>query len=105
MRVAFISGSYRAKTIHEVVDNIRHAEAYAKKYWKLGYAVICPHKNTALFDGLLDDSVWLDGDMELLRRSDVIVFIPGWEDSEGARAEYEVAKTLNKEIIIEKGPS
>ena len=59
MKVAFISGPYRGKTESDVVANIRHAEKYALKYWQLGYAVICPHKNTALFGGLAPDEVWL----------------------------------------------
>ena len=102
MNVAYIAGPYRGSCIREVVENIRHAEKYALKYWGLGYAVICPHKNTALFDGAEHDKVWLDGDMELLRRSDVVVMIPGWERSDGARCEKLEAEILGKDIIYEK---
>lgn len=101
MKVAFISGPYRSNNIYGIQENIRNAERYAIKYWKLGYAVICPHKNTALFDGLCPDIVWLDGDEELLKRSDVLVCIPGWEESEGSIREYYYAMGHNKEIIIE----
>jgi len=66
MKVAYISGPYRAATVHGVVENIRRAERVALKYWQLGYAVICPHTNTALFDGAAPDDVWLAGDLELL---------------------------------------
>ena len=101
MKVAFIVGPYRADTINGTVENIKEAEEWAKKYWQKGYCVICPHKNTALFDGLCDDSVWLAGAKELLSRSDVVILTPGWDDSPGSREEYELAKNLGKEIIIE----
>ena len=104
MKIAYIAGPYRNKTIHGIVENIRRAEKYAIKYWKLGYAVICPHKNTALFDGLLPDNTWIDGDCELLRRSDVIVFTGNWWESEGCLREYNLARNLDKEIIYESRP-
>ncbi len=101
MKVAYIAGPYRAKTPHGIVENIRKAEQYAIKYWSMGYAVICPHKNTALLDGVCPDEVWLEGAMELLRRADVVVFIPGYKDSTGSMAEFDEAVVMGKEIIIE----
>jgi len=98
MRLAFISGPYRAATPSGIVQNIRNAERAAVEYWRKGYAVICPHKNSALFDGLAPDCVWLDGDLELLRRSDVVVMIPGWQKSSGAINEESLAINLGKEI-------
>lgn len=101
MKVAFICGPYRADTIYGIVLNIRKAEAYAKKYWDMGYCVICPHKNTALLDGTLSDEAWLSGARELLRRSDMLVAIPSWESSSGSRDEMELAREIGKEIILE----
>ena len=94
MKVAYIAGPYRGKTHYEIEQNIRAAEAVAIKYWQLGYAVICPHKNTAHFDGLAPDEVWLKGDLEILKRCDLIVMVPGWEGSMGSRAEKELAEDL-----------
>lgn len=102
MKVAYIVGPYRSKTIRGIVENIRTAERYALKYWKSGYAVICPHKNTALLDGATEDEVWLEGDKELLKRSDLIVVTPNWEKSKGSVQEIRYAKKLGKEIIFEK---
>lgn len=101
MKVAFICGPYRAKTISGVVANIRYAERFAKLYWKEGYVVICPHLNSALFDGILPDTLFLKGAKELLKRSGVIVLIPGWENSKGSIDELQFAKKLGKEIIEE----
>ena len=102
MKVAYICGPYRSDTVSGIVSNIRKAEYYAKKYWKLGYAVICPHLNTALFDGVCRDDVWLQGDKELVRRSDVIVMIPGWNSSTSSIDKCALAGELNKEVIYEK---
>jgi len=103
MKIAYIAGPYRSKTEWDLVQNIRCAEAVAIKYWMLGYATICPHKNTAHLGGVngIDDSVWLEGDLEMLRRSDVVVMLPTWKNSQGATAELELAQKLGKEVIFE----
>lgn len=87
MKVAFVSGPYRANTVSGIVHNIKRAEKVAVELWRMGYAVICPHKNSALFDGLCDDSVWLKGDLELLHRCDCVVLVPGWSRSKGSITE------------------
>jgi hypothetical protein len=95
MKVVYVAGPYRAASEWEVVQNIRKAEAVALELWRMGVAVICPHKNTALFGGAADDSVWLDGDLELLRRSDAVVCVHGWAHSRGSRNEVSLAHSLN----------
>ena len=98
MKVAFVSGPYRADTISQTVQNIRIAESVAQELWQLGWCALCPHLNTALFDGLCDDSVWLKGDLELLRRSDALVRLPKWRNSTGAVAEHDLARELGLEV-------
>lgn len=102
MKVAYIAGPYSATTVSGIVDNIRAAEAVAIKYWNMGYAVICPHKNTALFDGRADDSVWLEGYKEILSRCDVVVAMTTWENSQGTRQEIVYATELGIPIIYEQ---
>ena len=102
MKIAFISGPYRPTNGKTVLQNIRHAEKYAIKYYQLGYATICPHLNTAFFDGLADDWVWLKGDIEILKRCDVIVMIPGWKGSMGSKEERIIAEEYGLEIIYEE---
>jgi len=100
MKVVFLSGPYRSDTESGVVGNIRRAEKVAVELWRMGYAVICPHKNTSLLGGLCDDSVWLEGDLELLRRSDCIVLIPGWQGSEGSRSEAQEAAKCGLPVFM-----
>lgn len=101
MKVVYVAGPYRAATPFQIQKNIREAAEIALKYWKLGFAVICPHTNTALFDGEAPDEVWLTGDLELIRRCDVVVMTPRWKASVGAIAEHSLAEELGKEIIYE----
>ena len=79
--------------------NIRHAESYAKEYIKQGYAVICPHKNTAHFEGLVPYRDFIAADIEILSRCDAIVMIPGWKNSTGAKIEFLFAFFCGLEII------
>ena len=101
MKLVFISGPYRADSIYGIVQNIRKAEAVALKYWLGGCAVICPHKNSSLLDGAAPDSVWLEGDLEILGRCDAIVMMRGWQNSEGATAELHYATLQGLEIIYD----
>jgi hypothetical protein len=101
MKLAYIAGPYRAETTQGIITNIMKARAVAVKYWQLGYSVICPHMNTALFDGLAPDTVWLEGDFEMLKRCDVIVMLPEYTKSKGALQELEVAKEAGLDIIFE----
>ena len=102
MRLAYIIGPYRSKKgINGIVNNIARAEKVALKYWKLGYCVVCPHKNTALMDGVDTDEMFLMGGKELVMRADVIVLMKGWGNSAGSIVELSLAKRLHKEIIYE----
>lgn len=99
MKVAYIAGPYRSDTPRGIVENIRRAESVAIEYWKKGYAVICPHKNTALFDGICPDETWLNGDLAILSRCDVIVMVPGWKESQGARTEKAYAEANGIKVV------
>jgi hypothetical protein len=90
--VLYVAGPYRDRRGEFYVRvNIRLAERVALKLWRLGAAVICPHKNTAGFGGVADDSVLLLGDIAMLELCHAVVLIPRWRQSSGACAEYEHA--------------
>ena len=99
MKMLYIAGKYRANSREGVEQNIRVAAKYAEKYWKLGYAVICPHTNTWTMEG--EEKTFLRGDIEFLMKCDVIVMLPDWVESAGSRAEHEVAIRCHLQIIYE----
>ena len=71
--------------------------------WKAGWAVICPHKNTELFDGHCADDVWLRGDLAILSRCDAVYMLNGWENSEGATEEHRLAQKLGLTVMYQMG--
>jgi hypothetical protein len=94
-KVIFISGPYRdPRGEYYIHQNIQTARAYALAVWRMGGVALCPHLNTMLFGGAegLTDHVWLQGDLELLNRSDAILMIQGWERSQGSKAEKAFAE-------------
>lgn len=62
-----------------------------------GVKVLNPAEN---FSGAtdLDFSLYMMEDLNQLMEADVVLMLPGWQDSEGARVEYMVAKSLGLDI-------
>lgn len=104
MKVLYVAGPYRARSEWELEQNIDRAAAAALDAWAKGWAVICPHKNTAHFGGACPDHVWLKGDMEFLRRADALLAIDGWLSSVGAQAEVLAAKQAGIPIFYGTAP-
>jgi hypothetical protein len=92
MKVVYVAGPFRGQHSFAIAENVRRAERLALEVWRLGAACICPHTNTAHFQGAAPDHVWLDGDLEILRRCDALIVTPDWERSSGARAEVDFAR-------------
>ena len=101
--VVFLSGPYRSNTENGIYQNIQTAREYAVKLWKQDYAVICPHLNSAFMGGIVPDSDFLAGDLEILKRCDAFCRLPYWADSEGAREEIAWAEANGlKEVFVEE---
>lgn len=92
MGIAYIAGPYTAKTKLGVIRNILRARKVAKEYWRKGYAVFCPHLNSALFDGVAPVEAFINGDLEFLHFADIMVVLPGWKKSKGTLGEIEFAQ-------------
>ena len=99
MPVAFVCGPYRSPDgFAGIAVNIETAREIAKALWQQGYTALCPHLNTAHFDGIAPDHVFLDGALELMRRSDLVVLAPRWHESSGSMAEIREAVRMRKPI-------
>lgn len=116
MKVVYVAGPYGGKTTNEIDENIRRAREVAVELWRQGWAVICPHLNTAHFDGAVypqdaeaDRRVWLRGDLEIINRlvpgRDVLVTENGgshWDCSTGTLGE--VAEAINRGVSVYHWP-
>jgi hypothetical protein len=98
-RVAYIFGPYRAATEYGVLQNVRASENLAAQLWSMRCPAISPHMNTGFFGGLASDQTWLDGTLELLRRCDYLVGLPGWSKSTGSIGEVREALRLGKPVF------
>jgi hypothetical protein len=94
VKVVYVAGRFRGKTNWEIQQNVRRAEEVSLRVAELGGMPLCPHKNTEHFDGLLTAEFWLEGTLELMRRCDAVVLVPGWETSEGTKGEIAEANRL-----------
>ena len=99
MKVIYTAGPYRADTVYGITCNIERARELSAYVWELGHVALSPHLNTALFDGLVSDQAFLDGTLELMRRADAVVLIPGWQRSEGTKAEIKEAEKLGIPVL------
>jgi len=79
--------------------NIERAKDVSKLLWREGYTVICPHMNTAHFDGVVTDERFLKSGIEILKRCDAIYMMPGWQKSKGAVEEYWAAISWGLKVI------
>ncbi len=87
MKRAYVAGPYRAATVSGIRANIESARNVAEQLWRAGFAVFCPHLNSAFMDGVADDSVFLRGGLEWLKWADFVVLAPFWKESEGTAQE------------------
>jgi len=99
MKLVYIAGPYTGKNMNEVFNNIQRAREVAETMASQRIAFICPHMNSALMDGVVDDSFFLEMGLEHLERCDAIFMMGGHESSSGSKAELKKAKAIGMMIF------
>ena len=110
MKLVYIAGPFRASSAFiEGHQDMFAVQEHIMAAMKLGLEVartpgafpVIPHANTMFFTGSAPDAVWLDGDLELLRRCDAVLMTPNWERSSGATIEHESALKWRMPVFYE----
>ena len=100
--VHYLAGPYRGAVRH----NIRQAERWAAECARRGIFFICPHLNSAFMsEGQYPDAppaFWLEMDKHILVNCERILLLPGWEYSEGAKAEKALAVERAINMLVAK---
>jgi len=99
MKVIYIAGKFSAPDQWQRARNIRAAENMAFGVACMGAMPLNPLANTGNFFGTLTEEFWYEGTLELLKRCDAMILVPGWEDSKGVREEIRYAHGANLPIF------
>jgi len=100
MKVIYVAGPFRAESAWGIECNVRRAEdAAAFLVTEFGLMPLIPHANTRYFHGMGDDTFWLEGTLELMRRCDAVYMLDGWEASSGSCGEKAEAEGLGMKVF------
>lgn len=105
MALVYLSGP-----ITNVPNYRQEFESFANVFERLGYVVINPvHIADCLIgiNKLTEEEIWskewrkifLLEDVKAMLDCDLVVMLPNWKHSKGAKLEHKIAKMLNMEII------
>lgn len=94
LSLVYVAGAFTAPTPYGVRVNIQHAEEWSAALISLGIFPVCPHLAVGCFGGLAPESFFLAGTLELMRRCDGVLMVPGWQASRGSVAERAEALRL-----------
>ena len=100
--VLYLAGPFgNLDPIHGIQRNILTASEIALEAWGKGWAVICPHKNTADFQFAtgIPDETWTEGYLSIMLRCDAVLMLPGWINSPGAVKERRIALRRSMEVF------
>jgi len=99
MKVIYCAGPYRGKNEVDVRRNVERAKWWAEAVWRLGAAAICPHTNTYDMDLAVEPEEFVVRDLELVRRCDAVLMLPGWQHSSGAVKERAEASLCGLKVF------
>lgn len=100
MPVVYVAGRFRGSDSWVVHCNIHAAECGGRGVVDLGAMPLIPHAIGAHMEGTATDAFWLTGTLELMRRCDAVLVLPGWESSEGTKGEIAEAARCGIPVVL-----
>lgn len=103
MRLLYLAGPYSAPTPEGVAANVAAAVAEAKKIAARfpGIFPVVPHTFSGGGGWGQSYRWWIDGTLEVMRRCDAVLMLPGWARSKGAQEELREAERLGKPVLLD----
>ena len=105
MKLIYIAGPYTTEDIYNLRRNIMRAEKAGREVFKRGHIPVIPHSLGDALDTGKDFKHFRHQDwmhklcLPLLSRCDGILLIDGWQQSKGARMEFEHAQNNNMPVF------
>jgi hypothetical protein len=102
--IVYVAGPYNNDDRSIVDENIGRAREVAITLMEFGYGVIVPHLNTYKFEERCDRAHYEDFQelyiKLMLKGSDSVLMLQGWQDSEGCKMEKIVAEALDHPLFF-----
>jgi hypothetical protein len=101
-KLVYIAGPLTAETNKETARNVFNAIRAGQAVASGGFTPIVPHLSWYMeVDGwALTHEEWIDIDLALIDKADMIVMLDGWEDSKGSCQEYDHANEKGMPIYF-----
>jgi len=97
----YVAGPYSGDNVLTVLDNISQARRAAALVFRAGWAPFCPHHDadysahmTKAEHAAMDVDYYKQLSMAYVEVADVVLLLPGWENSSGCLAEKARAEEL-----------
>lgn len=93
--LVYVASRYTSKTRHQRESFMARAEATGIAIYNAGYSILIPTKNTYDFEHYdPDPENWIEMDLVLLGRCDILCLPYDWRESNGCRTEYQYARSV-----------
>jgi hypothetical protein len=99
--LVYVAGPFTGADRVAVEANIMRAALRGVEVAKLGACPIVPHSNTSLpeYEHVQSYKFWIAATLEMMRRCDALLTVPGWELSSGARGEVNEMTNMGRPVF------